>query len=85
MLPGKLRSVNADESTLLRRLHLPRLASRHLVRRNEIIELEQLACVFAEDVALGLLVQERQIVDRAGQVHVPVWIKIGRASCRERV
>src|SRR5262245_43835642 len=41
------------------------------------VELEQLDRVAAEDVALGLLFQERQVVDRRRQVEVPVRI-VGR-------
>jgi len=38
------------------------------------VEIEQALGVEAEDVALGLLVEERQVPDRAGKVHVPVRI-----------
>src|SRR5262249_48849266 len=41
------------------------------------IEPEQAGGVAAEDVALGLLLEERQVVDDRGQVEVPVRI-VGR-------
>ncbi len=39
-----------------------------------VSRLNSRARVAAQDVALGLLVQERQVVDRARQVEVPVRI-----------
>src|SRR5215212_1571320 len=41
------------------------------------IKLEQLGCGAAEDVALGGLLEERQIVDCARQIEIPVRV-IGR-------
>src|SRR5258707_14681986 len=43
------------------------------------LELEELLGVAAKDVALGLLVEERQVVDRRRQVEVPVRI-VGREA-----
>ena len=43
------------------------------------LEVEDALRVAAEDVALGLLAEERQVVDRARQVHVPMRI-VGRVE-----
>src|SRR5215216_1113080 len=51
-------------------------ALRNLLHRLGV-ELEQLGRGAAEDVALGWLLEEREIIDRARQVEVPVRI-VGR-------
>ena len=49
--------------------------SRHLSELAAVdVELEQLHRIAAQDVALGVLAQEGQVVDRARQVEVPVRI-----------
>src|SRR5260370_32519176 len=62
--------------------HAPRRQAPLLHLRQHRLEIEQAPRVLAQDVAPALLAQERQIVDDARQVHVPMRIVRGIEQLR---